>query len=116
MRIMAKKILVSNLDSITSEDDLYNLFADFGEVESAIIRDEPDPDKDTFTAEIVMEYESEAEDAVRELNGEQIDGRWLYVRFQEQDKKKTKSILDEEEDLNSGTTFEAIQRKKKLKG
>ncbi|MDP5168890.1 MAG: RNA-binding protein [Bacteroidia bacterium] len=114
---MAKKILVSNLDPITSEDDLFDMFAEFGEVESAIIRDEPDPDKDTFTGEIVMEFESDAIDAVRELDGEQIDGRWIYVRFLELDKKKEKSLpIDEIEEQASGDTFEVIQKKKKLKG
>lgn len=115
---MAKKILVSNIDPITSEEDIFSLFEEFGEVESAIIRDEPDPDKDTFTAEVDMPFEDEAENAIAELDGEQIDGQWLYVRFVEQDKgaKKEKLLLDEEEEPGPIENFEVIQKKKRLKG
>ncbi len=115
---MAKKILVSNIDPITSEEDIFSLFEEFGEVESAVIRDEPDPDKDTFTAEVEMPFEDEAENAIAELDGEQIDGQWLYVRFVEQDKglKKEKILIDEEDEIGSGGNFEVIQKKKRLKG
>lgn len=113
---MAKKILVSSIDPITSQEDILSLFEEFGEVESAIIRDEPDPEKHTFTAEVIMSYEDEAENAIAELDGEQIDGQWLYVRFVEQDKgiKKDKIILDDEDEAVG--TFEAIQKKKRLRG
>ncbi len=112
---MAKKILVSNIDPITSEDDLYSLFADYGDVDSVIIRELPDPDKDTFTGEILMDFEDEADQAVRELDGEQIDGRWLYVRFAEKDRQKSKTNLLDIDDAPSPTTFEAIQKKKRRK-
>ncbi len=115
---MEKKILVSNLDLITSEEDLQALFEEYGDVESAFIREEPDPDKDTFTGEVVMAFEDEAEAAVQELNGEQIDGRWLYVRFVEQNIQKEKASLDLEvlEEEMPDETFEVIQKKKRLKG
>lgn len=115
---MAKNILVSNIDPITSEEDIFSLFEEFGEVDSAVIRDQPDPDKDTFTAEVVMPFEDEAENAIAELDGEQIDGQWLYVRFVEQDKgiKKDKILLDDEDDSGSVGNFEIIQKKKRLKG
>lgn len=115
---MAKKILVSNIDPMTSEEDILALFEEFGSVESAILRDEPDPDKDTYTAEISMEYDDEAESAIEELNGEQIDGRWLYVRFEDQDiqVEKDTTILDDLEDENQGDSFEVIQKKRRLKG
>lgn len=115
---MAKKILVSNIDPMTSEEDVLALFEEFGYVESASLREEPDPDKDTYTAEVEMDYDDEAETAVEELNGEQIDGRWLYVRFIDQDKQveKDTSLLEDLEDENQGDSFEVIQKKRRLKG
>ena len=115
---MANKILVSNIDPITSEEDVLALFEEFGSVQSALLREEPDPGKDTYTAEVEMDYDDEAETAVEELNGEQIDGRWLYVRFIDQDKQveKDTSLLEDLEDENQGDTFEVIQKKRRLKG
>lgn len=111
---MAQIILVSNLDSITSEEDLQALFGEFGEVESLTLNDEPDPEKDTYSAQVIMTFRDEAEAAVEELNGEQIDGNWLYVRFTEQDKRKEKSVLDEiETEKLEGDSFEVIQKKRR---
>lgn len=115
---MAKKILVSHIDPITSEEDILSLFEEFGSVESVLLREEPDAGKDTYTAEIEMDYEDEAETAVEELNGEQIDGRWLYVRFIDQDiqKEKDTTLLEDLEEENQGDSFELIQKKRRLKG
>jgi len=73
-------IRVSNIDRSTSLDDIWDLFAEFGEVEEAEINDMPDPEKFTFTGYVVMTYPAEAEEAIEELNGERIDGQVLSVK------------------------------------
>ncbi len=73
-------IRVSNIDRSTSVDDIWDLFAEFGDVEEAEINDMPDPDKDTFTGYVQMTYEDEANEAISELNGEWIDGQAISVK------------------------------------
>ena len=73
-------IHVSNLDRSTSVDELWDLFAEFGDVEEVQINDDPDPDKDTFSGWVKMPYDSEAEEAIAELHGEYVDGRDILVK------------------------------------
>ena len=73
-------IRISNIDRSTSLDDIWNLFAEFGDVEEAEKNDMPDPGKFTFTGYVVMTYAVEAEEAIEELNGERIDSQLLSVK------------------------------------
>ena len=73
------KIQVSNIDRSTSEDELYDLFEEFGSIASLELNEEPDPGKETFSAIVDMVYEEDAEEAIEELNGERVDGRILRV-------------------------------------
>ncbi|MFK7923131.1 MAG: RNA recognition motif domain-containing protein [Bacteroidia bacterium] len=73
-------IRISNIDRSTSLDDIWNLFAEFGDVEEAEKNDMPDPGKFTFTGYVVMTYAAEADEAIEELNGERIDGQLLSVK------------------------------------
>jgi RNA recognition motif-containing protein len=91
-------IRVSNLDRSTSADDLWDLFAEFGDVEEVEINEAPDPGKDTFTAWIEMPYDSEAEEAISELRGERIDGKALTVRPSNQ--KERENPLEEATPVN----------------
>ena len=72
-------VQVSNIDRTTDEDDLWKLFEEFGELVSVELNEDPDPGEDTFTAYVEMESDEEAEAAIDELDGEQIDGRLLKV-------------------------------------
>lgn len=73
-------IKVSNLDRSTSEEELIRLFEEFGEVSDVTRGEFPDPGKDTFSAFVEMPYSSEAEEAIDELDGDRIDGRFIKVR------------------------------------
>ncbi|MHC4396123.1 MAG: RNA recognition motif domain-containing protein [Planctomycetota bacterium] len=72
-------IYVGNLSRETTEDDLRQAFADFGQVESANII------KDKFSGEsrgfgfIEMPSKQEAEKAIEEMNGKDLMGRALNV-------------------------------------
>jgi RNA recognition motif-containing protein len=73
------KIRVSNIDRSTNEDELYDLFEEFGEVVNVDLNEEPDSGLDTFTAWVEMKYVADAEEAMAELDGEWVDGRNLVV-------------------------------------
>jgi RNA recognition motif-containing protein len=73
-------IYIGNLSFKTSEDTLKALFADFGEVESVKVI------KDRFSGRpkgygfIEMPSNSEADQAIKALNGNRIDGNHIKVR------------------------------------
>jgi len=93
------KIRVSNIDRSTSDDELYGLFEEFGDVVSVEINAEPDPGVDTFTAWVTMDYEDDALEAISELNGEWVDGKSLRVSDgSNQPETPSEPIEDEEEE------------------
>ncbi len=74
------KIRVSNIDRSTSEEDIFALFEEFGDVVDVALNEGPDEGEFTFSATVEMEFDTDAEEAIRELNGESVDGEILYVR------------------------------------
>ena len=75
---MAKKIFVGNLSFQTSENDLNDLFAQFGEVESASIITDRDTGRSKGFGFVAMGDES-AEKAISQLSGKEVNGRALTV-------------------------------------
>jgi cold-inducible RNA-binding protein len=75
---MAKKIFVGNLSFQTSENDLNDLFAQFGEVESVSIITDRDTGRSKGFAFVAMGDDS-AEKAISQLNGKEVNGRALTV-------------------------------------
>ena len=73
-------IYIGNLSYKTTEETLKRLFADFGEIESIKVI------KDRFTGRpkgygfIEMPSNSEADQAIKALNGNRIDGSNIKVR------------------------------------
>ena len=74
-----KNIYVGNLSFQTTEQDLEAAFAAYGHVENVnIIRDRETGQSRGF-AFVEMSGDSEAESAIRGLNGTELDGRSLKV-------------------------------------
>ena len=73
-------IYIGNLSYTTTEDTLKNLFTEFGAVESVKVI------KDRFSGRakgfgfIEMPSNSEADQAIKALNGNQVDGSHIKVR------------------------------------
>lgn len=75
---MSNKLYVGNLSFSTTEDKLRDLFSQYGTVESVkIIKDEIGRSKGFAFVE--MSGESEASDAAKNLNGNELDGRTIRV-------------------------------------
>lgn len=80
---MAQKIYVGNMNYATTEDALSSLFAQYGEVVSAVVI------KDRYTEQskgfgfIEMADAQAAEAAIATLNGKELDGRRLRVNMAE---------------------------------
>ncbi len=76
---MAKKIYVGNLNYSTTEDNLREQFAAYGEVVSVNIITDRDSGRSKGFGFVEMETDESAEAAIAELNGADIDGRQLKV-------------------------------------
>ncbi len=73
------RIFVGNLAYNTTEDDLKNAFGQFGEVESAEIIVDRQTNRSRGFGFIQMPNSSEAQTAIAELNGSDMQERTLRV-------------------------------------
>ena len=75
---MTQKLYVGNLSFQTTEGDLDNLFAQAGEVESVRIITDRDTGRSRGFGFVEMSEEN-AEKAISQFNGTELDGRALTV-------------------------------------
>ncbi|MGD1822102.1 MAG: RNA recognition motif domain-containing protein [Pleomorphochaeta sp.] len=76
---MAKKIYVGNMNYNTTEDDLRDLFGQYGEVVSVIIIKDRETRRPKGFGFIEMENDDAADAAISELDGKEYAGRNLRV-------------------------------------
>lgn len=76
---MNNKLFVGNLPFSLSEEDLSELFAQYGEVVSCSMPTDRDTGRKRGFAFVEMKDQSQAEAAIAALNGRQVEGRALSV-------------------------------------
>jgi cold-inducible RNA-binding protein len=76
---MGRKIFVGNLSFSTGEEELRELFAQKGGVESVAVMREADSGRSRGFGFVEMATEEAAQKAITELNGQPLDGRNLTV-------------------------------------
>ena len=76
---MAKKLYVGNLSYQSEQEGLHALFAQFGDVVSAVILSDRDTGRSRGFGFVEMESDDAAEAAIQALNGTEFDGRTLKV-------------------------------------
>lgn len=76
---MSKKIYVGNMNYGTDEQELNDIFAEFGNVASAKIIMDQFTGRSKGFAFVEMENEEDAMAAINALNGKEIGGRVLKV-------------------------------------
>jgi cold-inducible RNA-binding protein len=76
---MAMKLYVGNLAFQTSSDDLLELFSQAGTVESAAVITDRETGRSRGFGFVEMATQEEGEQAIRQFNGMEIDGRTLTV-------------------------------------
>jgi len=84
---MAMSLYVGNLSWSTTESALQSLFAPFGEVLSARVMSDRDTGRSRGFGFVEMQ-ESEARNAIAELDGKEVDGRKLRVNEAEKKEKR----------------------------
>jgi len=76
---MVKKLYVGNLAFQTTSQDLQDLFAQAGTVESASVIEDRDTGQSKGFAFVEMSTEEEAAAAIEQFNGREVAGRMLKV-------------------------------------
>jgi len=83
---VSKKIYVGNLPFTSSQEDLEALFGRHGNVESVNVITDRDTGRPRGFAFVEMENPSDADDAIRALDGTDVGGRDIRVN-EAQDKR-----------------------------
>ncbi len=78
---MARKLYVGGLAFSTTEERLRDEFAKFGTVESATVIRDRYSDRSRGFGFVEMTNDSEAEEAIKGLNGNVLDGRQVTVNY-----------------------------------
>lgn len=76
---MAKKLFVGNISWNTSDDQLKEAFAQFGEIEEAVIIKDKFSGRSKGFGFVTFTNDEEGDKAIEEMNGKEIDGRELTV-------------------------------------
>ena len=76
---MAKNLYVGNLSYSTTQQQLQEMFEEYGEVVSANVITDRDTGRSRGFGFVEMANEDEANAAIDALNGQEIDGRSLTV-------------------------------------
>jgi len=83
-------IYVGNLSYTTTGEDLRAMFAEFGEVEEAKVIMDNHANRSKGFGFVEMPSNSEADQAIKALNGKAVDGRNIKVNPADSGKKKKK--------------------------
>jgi len=78
---MSTKLYVGNLSFQTSSGDLEQLFVGAGTVESANVITDRDTGRSRGFGFVEMASDAEAQEAINQLNGKEVDGRALTVNL-----------------------------------
>lgn len=76
---MSNKLYVGGLSYSTTENELENIFAELGTVDSAVVIMDRDSGRSKGFGFVEMSTQDEANKAIQELNGQNIDGRNITV-------------------------------------
>ena len=76
---MSMKLYVGNISFNTSNQDLNDIFGEFGAVESANVVEDRETGRSRGFGFVEMSSKSEGEAAISALNGTEVDGRELKV-------------------------------------
>ena len=88
---MPARLYVGNLSFDATADDLREIFGQCGEVEDAIIVTRPSGGRPRGFGFVTMAEEAAGQEAIRQLNGQDVSGRQLVVNVAKARQKSDRS-------------------------
>ncbi len=85
---MGKKLFVGNLSWNVRDEELKSAFAPFGTVEEAVIIIDRMKNRSKGFGFVTFSTEDEAQKAMTEMNGKEIDGRAVNVSLAREERKE----------------------------
>jgi RNA recognition motif-containing protein len=76
---MSKKLFVGSLSWDTNDEGLRNAFAEYGEIEEAVVISDRDTGRSRGFGFVTFEDDEAADKAIAALNGTELDGRTIRV-------------------------------------
>lgn len=76
---MSKKLFVGNISWNVDQEELRNVFEECGEVEDAVIINDKETGRSRGFGFVTFVNAEDAQTAIEELNGKEIDGRKIAV-------------------------------------
>lgn len=102
---MAVKLYVGNLPYTTTDDDLKELFAPYGNVVSATVITDRDSGRSKGFGFVEMETDEEAKAAIEALNGKDFSGRNLVVNEARPREERSDRPRDDRPRRDGGNSF-----------
>ncbi|MDP4610236.1 MAG: RNA-binding protein [Opitutales bacterium] len=94
---MSVRLYVGNLSFDATAEDLKEIFSQTGEVEDAIIVTRPGGGRPRGFGFVTMVDEAAGQEAIRQLDGQEVAGRALAVNVAKERDRDNKKSEDEEE-------------------
>lgn len=94
---MSVRLYVGNLSFDATADDLREIFSQTGEVEDAIIVTRPGGGRPRGFGFVTMGDDAAAQEAIRQLDGQELAGRALAVNIAKERDRDSKKSEEEEE-------------------
>ena len=88
---MSKKIYVGNMSYSTTEDQLHDLFAQYGTIQNVNIIMDRQTNRAKGFAFVEMEMNDAAQAAISALNGKELNGRALRVNEAQESKPRPRN-------------------------
>lgn len=85
---MGKKLFVGNLSWNVRDEELKSAFAPFGTVEEAVVIIDRMKNRSKGFGFVTFSTEDEAQKAMTEMNGKEIDGRAVNVSLAREERKE----------------------------
>lgn len=93
---MSKKVFVGNLDFKTNSEKLNDMFSDFGDIEDSVIVSDKDTRRSKGFGFVTFSEDSDAEKAISEMNGKEINGRKITVNAAEEKEERPRRSFGRE--------------------